>query len=127
MSGKIGRVGDREVFGIVLNNEKDHGAIASGTENFSAYFTKHSYSTTGSHTWTFSDFEIKRPEILIEIEVTSGTPTITLPNSSPTKTAIASDSAQTLSAMAAGNYFAWVERAPKNSTYDLFVYVGQNE
>lgn len=100
---------------------EDHGTVSSGTEDFSALISNHSYTTAGNHTWTFSNFSAQYPETLIEIEVTGGTPTVTIPATA----VIASDSAQTLSAMPVGTYLAWVQRIVEDDTYSYSIFVGQ--
>lgn len=97
---------------------EDHGTVSSGTEDFSAKSAAHTITTAGSHTWTFSDFSEKYWKISVQLTVSGGgAPTITLPGAAT----IASDSAQTLSAMADGVYDVEVASFDNDTTYIVLV------
>jgi hypothetical protein len=112
--------------GLVFDNgamrtTKDYDSVASGTKDFNGAVSNYAIELTGDITATFSGLSSLYPEILIECEVTSGTPTWTIPATS----VIASDSTQTLSSMAAGTYLIWVQRLIKDDTYTESIFVGQ--
>jgi hypothetical protein len=110
------RLGDRTVFGIVLNNRKLHGTVASGTEDFSAKTSHHTITVTGSQAWTLSEFTADTPEISVKITVSGGgTPTITVPGGSEFFTT------QKLSALADGEYVCEVVSFDDGTSYEIMV------
>ena len=95
----------------------DHGTISTGSEEISAAFTHHTLTTGGSHAWTFAAFTEAKPEASLKLVVSGGTPTITLPGTAT----ISSDSAQTLSALAAGTYLVEIVSFDGGSNYEVIV------
>ena len=100
-----------------IKDRTDHGTVSTGTEDFDFTDSHHTITTGGSHTWTFSNVATIDPEISIKLIVSGGTPTITLPGGCT----IASDSAQTLSAMAAGTYLAEIVSFDGGTSYEVLV------
>lgn len=94
-----------------------HGTVSSGIESFSAFYTHHTITSSGSHTWDFSNFTESNPDMSVKLTVLGGTPTITLPE----EATILVDSAKTLSTIASGTYLVEAVSFDTGASYEILV------